>query len=280
MFFVYTSLKFLLYFNHNNTTQKVKNMAKSTKFTKSYLNAFAAKYPGAFKKDLFETTPVSGNQWHLFSDATYNCPVEVWLPTDIAESSMSIANKIKKLEAAFASEKDKNKYNLYVAPRSCGGTDVTWDWFDVTEGRLQLLGKLVELTQAAAKLHDGKSDELIKAEAELEKAKKKVADLKKKSDEIIKISANTRVKQDVAFIKTEKSEGDAFKYVFDSGSVDMCWSKRESCYSANAIDHVINMLKKRASQTSDMLAELEKAKKAGAKFVIDNDYEALEDFKF
>ena len=83
-------------------------MAK--KFTKKLLEEFAAEHAGAFnKRDIFGSTPVSGNRWHLFYE-DYNKKLQVWLPDDIANSSMSVADKIKKINAAFS---DTNK-NIYV----------------------------------------------------------------------------------------------------------------------------------------------------------------------
>ncbi len=248
-------------------------MAKS-KYTKAQLKAYAAEYPGAFASDVFGKTPVSGNNWHLFYDNSYS-GYQIWLPDDIADSSMSIANKLKKIEAAFGSAKNKAKYNLYEASRNCGS--VSWGWYDITEGRLQLLGKIIELTQAA---RGTKSSDLAKAEADLEKAKKKVADLKKKASETTKISENTVVKKNVAFVKIDNSKGDAFKYVNDDGTVDLCYSTLKSCSKENQIDHVINMYKKRASQTNDLIAELQAAKKAGAEYVIDEEWESPEKFRF
>ena len=249
-------------------------MAK-TKYTKTAIKEFTAKYPGAFaKSDVFAVTPVSGNKWHLFYEGTCGDPHQLWLPEDIANSSMSNANKIKNIEAAFASAKDKKKYNLYNASHSCGS--ISWGWFGITKGRLEILGKLVELTQKARS--GSKSAELAKAEANLEKAKKKVAELKKKAAESSKISENTLVKKNVAFVRIDNAEGDAFKYVNDDGIVDMCHSSLSECGKDNQIDHVINMYKKRVAQTNDLITELLAAKKAGAEFVIDDEYQDAEDF--
>lgn len=253
-------------------------MAK-TKYTKSAIKDFTAKYPGAFaKSDVFAVTPVSGNNWHLFYEGTCGDAHQLWLPEDIANSSMSIANKIKKIEAAFASAKHKKDYNLYEAARSCGS--ISWGWFDITEGRLQLLGKLIELTQKARGASASKSSELAKAEADLEKAKKKVADLKKKTAESTKISENTQVRKNVAFVKLDNSVGDAFKYVSSDGTVDLCFSSIKSCGKDNQIDHVINMYKKRVAQTNDLITELLAAKKAGAEYVIDEEWESPSKFHF
>lgn len=251
-------------------------MAK-TKYTKSAIKDFTAKYPGAFaKSNVFATTPVSGNNWHLFYEGTCGDALQLWLPVDIAKSSMSIANKIKKIEAAFASAKHKSDYNLYDAARSCGS--INWGWFDITEGRLQLLGKIIELTQKAR--GSAKSSELAKAEVALEKAKQKVADLKKKAAESTKISENTEVKKNVAFIKLDNAVGDAFKYVCSDGTVDLCFSSIKGCGKENQIDHVINMYRKRVAQTNDLIIELLAAKKAGAEYVIDEEWESPSTFKF
>lgn len=252
-------------------------MAK-TKYTKSAIKDFTAKYPGAFKSDVFAVTPVSGNNWHLFYEGTYGDAHQLWLPEDIANSSMSIANKIKKIESAFASAKHKSDYNLYDAARS--SSSVSWGWFDITEGRLQLLGKIIELTQNARGVSTAKSSELAKAEADLEKAKKKVADLKKKAAEKTKISENVEVKKNVAFVKLDNSVGDAFKYVNDDGTVDLCFNSIKGCGKENQIDHVINMYKKRVAQTNDLITELLAAKKAGAEFVIDEEWESPSKFRF
>ena len=251
----------------------------NTKYTKSAIKDFTAKYPGAFKSsDVFAVTPVSGNNWHLFYEGTCGDAHQLWLPEDIANSSMSIANKIKKIEAAFASAKHKKDYNLYEAARTCGS--ISWGWFDITEGRLQLLGKIIELTQKARGGSAVKSSELAKAEADLEKAKKKVADLKKKAAEKTKISENVEVKKNVAFVKIDNSVGDAFKYVNDDGTVDLCFSSIKGCGKANQIDHVINMYKKRVAQTNDLITELLAAKKEGAEYVVDEEWEASDTFKF
>ena len=251
-------------------------MAKS-KFTKKSLEEFAAEHEGAFnKRDVFDNTPVSGNRWHLFYE-DYDKKLQVWLPDDIANSSMSVADKIKKINAAFASAKNKSKYNLYDAARSTG---IAWDWYDITESRLKLLSAIIEGTQNAKALASGKSTELTKAEAELAKAKKKVDTLKKKAADSTKISDNTLVKKNVAFVKIDNSKSDAFKYVRDEGTVDMCFGNLRLCDKENQIDHVINMFKKRAAQTNDLVAELEAAKKAGAEYVIDEQWCSATKFTF
>ncbi len=249
----------------------------NTKFTKKYLEAYAAEHAGAFnKRDIFDNTPVSGGRWHLFCE-NYDRKYQVWLPDDIANSSMSVADKIKKIKSAFASAKNKSKYNLYDAARSTG---IVWDWYDITDGRLQLLSAIIEGTQAANAIASGKSAELTKAEAELAKAKKKVDSLKKKSAGITKISANTEVKKNVAFVKIDNSVDDAFKYITDNGTVDMCYCSIKACGKENQIDHVINMYRKRAAQTNDLVAELVAAKKAGAEFVIDEQWCNAKNFTF
>ena len=116
---------------------------------------FINKYASAFGKTITNANEcnfrakITGRRWYLFDNDCWNTKgtYGIWLPEDIATSKASLTDKLAKIERAFAKKTTDyyNPYDLAIAH----DLDDEWDWYDVTEARLKILGKIIECTEAA-----------------------------------------------------------------------------------------------------------------------------------
>lgn len=104
-------------------------------------------------------------------------------------------------------------------------------------------------------------------------------DSQTKKNNVEKIGKYVEVQQNIAFIDTEDYALDHAMYSGGS-DLDLCWDAKSQCNKDNEITHVINSYMSAIIELIALVIGLKKAKKKGAKFVIDTAYCERKEFKF
>lgn len=249
--------------------KKAETLNAIRKFVETYKTTLFGAKKVVNDDTAFETTVARFKNWYFFSKTydTYLC----WMPMAVANMSIDAAEKY------LAAHNDVRYTN----------EDCTFNWYNVTANRLYIMSRVLDKSIShKSKTKSVKATSLgaavdattEKLTAKIEELQKQVAELKKyNSDTVTKINKDVSVKRDVAFVDMSSDDYDD---VCDVGSCDFYWDEHSSCCSENAIDHAINMLKKKSTQSLALVKTLEAAKAKGAKYVIDSDYASIEDFKF
>lgn len=102
----------------------------------------------------------------------------------------------------------------------------------------------------------------------------------KKGSNNTKIDSTCQVKNNVAFVDMDNK---AYEHLTDStcsSNIDLCFDNSKDLGKVNQIDHFINAIKANKREADAMLVVLQKAKEAGAEYVIDSSYCPINEFYF
>ena len=137
-------------------------------------------------------------------------------------------------------------------------------WYNLTEARIEALEKIFDQLGAKPKAQTAKKS-----------SKKPVA----KKPEVVTISDATEVQNGIAFVDFDAEK---FEHALHQGgsNFDPMIDFESENSAQNQIDHAINAFKLAKKELDVFLAELVKAKDAGAKYVVDSSYTARDEFRF
>jgi len=110
-------------------------------------------------------------------------------------------------------------------------------------------------------------------------AKKATPKKKVSTPTVTQVDDNVKVKKGVAFIEFDDDKFEHFMHQ-GGGNIDCCYSDINDCCRDNQIDHVINAFKLAIKECDEFVKSLEKARAAGAKFVVDSGWADIDDFDF
>lgn len=177
-----------------------------------------------------------GDKYYLFEDncKDHNHMIQLWLPKHIIKNSSDKA--IKEFCGSSSFENVVESFNC--------------DWYNMTPKRW-------EAFEAIFDFYD-------KPKTSAKKTTKKVA----KPTEV-KLGDSNIVKNGIAFIDFDADE---FKHLMCRGGdhIDPYIGKKSECSADNQIDHIINAFKLAKKEADSFIELLEKAKKNGAKYVVDS----------
>lgn len=187
-----------------------------------------------------------GDKYYLFDDncKNHNHMMLIWLPKYLSKNSSDKA--IKEFCGNLSFKNAIESFNC--------------DWYNMTPKRW-------EAFEAIFDFYD-------KPKTSAKKTTKKVV----KPAEV-KLDDYNIVKNGIAFIDFDAEE---FEHLMCQGgeNVDPYISKKSKCSADNQIDHVINAFKVAKKEADSFIELLEKAKKNGAKYVVDSSYEKPTYFDF
>ena len=141
-------------------------------------------------------------------------------------------------------------------------------WYNFTTTRLDALAEIfdrIAVTKA-------------KTQTASKSSKKPVKKAAPKQD-TFEISDVVTIKNDVAFIDTEAKKFDHLMHL-GGKNVNLYTDGKSELNASNQIDHVINAFKVAKKEIDTFISELVKAKEAGAKHVVDEDWCKVKDFDF
>lgn len=177
-----------------------------------------------------------GDKYYLFDDncKNHNHMMLIWLPKQLRKNSSDEA--IKEFCGSLSFTNAIESFNC--------------DWYNMTPKRW-------EAFEAIFDFYD-------KPKTSAKKTTKKVA----KPTEV-KLGDSNIVKNGIAFIDFDAEE---FEHLMCQGgdNINPYIGKKSECSADNQIDHVINAFKLAKKEADSFIELLEKAKKNGAKYVVDS----------
>lgn len=203
--------------------------------------------------------------------------VSVWLPA-FACSGLSLKDALKKAADVTLDESDV----------LISGARYQWRFMPVTSNRLVILDTIIK-NQQQKHLGDrslsSKDEELVAANAKIQELEREIEQLRAKmpdqhahSDHICDYIIK---KSNVAFIDTRHNICQTFNDAILASDLDICQNKMSDCRkSKNGIDEIIKFCQNSAAEFTDIAANLNRAKAAGAEYVGDTDYSDETDFNF
>lgn len=233
-----------------NFIKKYKNSLRDCRTHQLITDADIARYEALTPSDFFDIGTVQANFGSYFNPFEHIYQRKVNKPLIWMGKHSNIDDLTKKITKN--SESYEDLLNFWQMEGS---------WYNFTEARMKALEKIFD--QLGAKSKTAK------------KSGKKVA----KKPEVVTISDTTEVQNGIAFIDFE---ADKFEHALKTGgdNFDPWIDDAYRNSASNQIDHAINAFKLAKKELDVFLAELVKAKDAGAKYVVDTSWCEREDFRF
>lgn len=235
------------FFNLSEQKQHIINFVKKHKDIlclrdgdEAITDEFISNFEKANNRELFDfATSIQfkfGNNYYLFDDncEDHNHMIQLWFPNCLSKSSSD-----KTIKEFCSSLSFKNVVECF----NC-------NWYNITPKRW-------EAFEAMFDFYD-------KPKTSAKKTTKKVV----KPTEV-KLGDSNIVKNGIAFINFDAEE---FEHLMCQGgkNIDPYISKKTECSADNQIDHIINAFKLAKKEADSFIELLEKAKKNGAKYVVDS----------